>query len=143
MHGNTKLKYSEYVTLIAFPWHQTSRENASMLRHKYAYVTCLLCVETKNDCWNRNQDHSVCYCAWKRQVACHILTNRYIPARNTISYCVDLGSFHFSQANNNDCHLLRFLTILRMQVSRLSLCDLNFVMLTHTSLHNYIIFTNI
>ena len=38
---------SEYVIIIAFPWLQTLRESASMLRHTYAYITCLVCLETR------------------------------------------------------------------------------------------------
>jgi hypothetical protein len=85
--------HSEYVILIAFPWHQVLRESASMLRYTYTYITCLVYLETKINCWDRNQDHPVCHCACKLQVACRILTNQYFPARITISYCTDWGSF--------------------------------------------------
>jgi len=88
--------HSEYIICIAFSQQEWLRERASKLRYTYAFITCLVYLETKSNCWDRNHDHPVCYRTWKRRVACHILTNQYFSARNTISYCIDLGSFHIS-----------------------------------------------
>jgi hypothetical protein len=80
----------------------------------YVRLYYLSCVSRKEEqLLGSKPDHPLCYRACKQQVACHILTDHYFPARNTVSYCVDLGSFIFLRSTVMNVILLRFCNNLR------------------------------